>query len=104
MVDEIKRKQLAQVQFVDSQGNPTSALTNVVSFLTVLNDTTDNITSPIREMGLIGGLTSPNALTATYLDPSAPAAGTLVLINYVTLPPFLLPSGVDMGVKWTLTC
>lgn len=113
MVSEIKRKQLSQVQYLDApapaSGNPTTTLTTRVSFLTVLNATDDNITVPIREMGLIGGgTTAPasggptNMLTAPYFDPANPLANTVTLINYITQPSFILPDGVDMGILWKL--
>ena len=118
MVSEIKRKALYSTVYVapngvDSDGNtiwqPTSALTTNVQFLTQLNATTDSISVPIREMGLIGGGTtlgaeSPtNMLTAPYFDPTAPVNNTVVLINYTTLPPFLLPPSISIGVAWVLS-
>lgn len=109
MVSEIKRKQLQQVQYLDSNGNPTTTLTTSISLLTVLNSTTDGISLAIREMGLIGGGTTTvadggptNMLTAPYFDPTNPQANSVILINYITTPPFLLPQGVDMGVEWVL--
>lgn len=112
MVSEIKRKALAQVQYLDATNNdtPTTTMTTKVGFLTVLNGTTDDITVPIREMGLIGGGTTQsseggptNMLTAPYFDPTNPQANTVTLINYITQPSFLLPAGVDMGILWKLT-
>jgi hypothetical protein len=114
MFSELKRKQLAEVTYLDGTGAPTTAITNVVEFITVLNATTDLISDPIREMGLIGGGTNAgsiptNMLTAPYFDPSGVTPNTVatnnsvVLINYMTLPTFLLPEGVDMGISWTLT-
>ncbi len=109
MVSELKRKQVSQVQYLDANDNPTTTLTTKVSFLTVLNETTDGITAPIREMGLIGGGSTlaseggpTNMLLAPYLDPAAPVADSVILINYITTPSFLLPEGVDMGVLWKL--
>lgn len=109
MVSEIKRKQITQVQYLDENNNPTTAFSTKVGFLTVLNETTDGISVPIREMGLIGGGTTvaasggpSNMLTAPYFDPSNPQANTALLINYVTCPSFILPAGVDMGVLWKL--
>lgn len=110
MVNEIKRKQLAQVQYLDTNGNPTTTITNVVDFTTVLNATTDNITDAIREMGLIGGGTQngaggvpTNMLTAPYFNPAAPVADSVILVNYQTLPPLLLPPDTQIGVAWTVT-
>jgi hypothetical protein len=109
MVSEIKRKQLAQVRFLDNTEQPTTGLTTLVSFQTVLNATTDAISTPIREMGLIGGGTTlpanggpTNMLTAPYFDPSNPSANTVTLINYITTPSFILPAAVDMGIDWEI--
>lgn len=109
MVSELKRKQLNSATFVDGSGNPTTTLTTSVKFTTLLNATTDGITTPIREMGLIGGGTTlqanggpTNMLTAPYFDPTNPLANTVLLINYFTLPPFILPPGVNMAIVWQL--
>jgi hypothetical protein len=110
MVSEVKRKQLTSSTYLDSNGNPTSALTTSIQFLTVLNATTDGISVPLREMGLIGGGTSleanggpTNMLTAPYFNPASPADNTILLINYVTLPPLILPPGVNFGIAWVLS-
>jgi hypothetical protein len=118
MVSEIKRKALYSTKFVTSGGvdgdgntiwNVSSTPTSNVQFSTLINATTDAITMPIREMGLIGGGTtvgtgSPtNMLTAPYFDPSAPVNNSVVLVNYVTLPPFIAPPSVSLGISWVLT-
>jgi hypothetical protein len=110
MVSEIKRKQLFSATNLDVNGNPTTALTTTVNFLTTLNATTDGISVPIREMGLIGGGTTlpanggpTNMLTAPYFDPANPAANTVILINYLTLPPFILPPNISLGIGWKLS-
>jgi hypothetical protein len=109
MVSEIKRKQLAQVQFLDVNENPTTTLTTLVNFSTVLNATTDDISIPIREMGLIGGGTTltanggpTNMLTAPYFNPTNPVANSITLVNYLTVPSFILPAGIDMGIDWEI--
>lgn len=105
MVAEIKRKQLESATFVDVNGNPTAAITTSVKFTTLLNATTDGITVPIREMGLIGGGTASaptNMLTAPYFTPTAAVNNTVLLVNYYTLPPFILPPGVNMAICWQL--
>lgn len=109
MVSEIKRKPFAQVQYIDpTSGNPTSQMTTKVRFLTIFNAATDNITVPIREMGLIGGGTTStsaggptNMLTAPYFDPNNPNPNSVILINYVTQASFLVPQE-DVGVTWNL--
>jgi hypothetical protein len=106
MVSEIKRKALSQIQFLDTNGNPTLTWTTTVSFQTILNATTDNISTPIREMGLIGGGSSAvpsNMLTAPYFTPAAPVLNSVVLINYITIPAFILPNSVNMGIDWVLS-
>jgi len=109
LVSEIKRKQLSTTQYLDSSGNPTTTLTTSIEFTTLLNATTDNITTAIREMGLIGGGTSlttlggpTNMLTAPYFNPTAPVASSVNLINYITMPSFILPAGITLGISWTL--
>ena len=109
MVSEVKRKQLTSYTYLDTNGNPTASLTTSIQFLTVLNATTDGISVPIREMGLIGGGTTntanggpTNMLTAPYFNPASPAENTVLLINYLTLPPFILPPSVNMGIGWVL--
>jgi hypothetical protein len=109
MLSELKRKPLTQVQFLDTNGNPTSTITTTVRFLTVLNATTDAIVTPIREMGLIGGGTTntvlggpTNMLSAAYFDPNNPIANTVTLINYITCSAFLLPASINMGIAWDI--
>ena len=108
IIQEILRKPLSKIQYTDSSYNPLAAFSTTVSFQTTVNATTDNITQGIREMGLIGGGTinnggPTNMLTAPYFDPtdtSGPGQGpnpsSVVLVNYVTLPPLLLPAGVNI--------
>lgn len=110
MVSEIKRKQLTSATYLDANGNPTATMTNTIQFLTILNATTDGISVAIREMGLIGGGTTLEAnggptdmLTAPYFNPASPAYNSVLLINYLTLPPFILPPSINMGVGWNLT-
>jgi hypothetical protein len=109
MVSEIKRKQVSQVNYLDSNDNPTNAITNSVGFLTTLNATTDNITLPIREMGLIGGGTTnvsaggpTNMLTAPYWDPAVANPNSVTLLTYLTTPPFILPPQISVGIRWQL--
>lgn len=109
LVAEFKRKQLASAVFVDQNGNPTTALTTSVKFTTQLNATSDSITIPIREMGLIGGGTNlvvnsgpTDMLHAPYFNPVVPQSNTVLLINYFTLPPFILPEKVNFGIAWQL--
>jgi hypothetical protein len=111
MVSELKRKQASTIFFVDENGNPTATITTSILARTILNATTDNITIALREMGLIGGGTTlsgnggpTNLLTAPYFDPSNPAANTVCLINYLTIPSFPLPPNSDMAIDWTINC
>jgi hypothetical protein len=109
LISEIKRKQLSTFYYMDDSGNPTSSMTTRMAFQTILNATTDGIEVPIREMGLIGGGTTDttkggptNMLTAPYLDLSAPTENTVVLINRITCPPFILPPDINMAIRWTI--
>jgi hypothetical protein len=113
LIAEFLRKPLSKVNFVDSNQNPLSTLSTMVDFQTTINATTDNITQGIREMGLIGGgtfgtnppSTATQMLTAPYFNPTAVPPGpanSVVLINYLTLPPLQLPPGVNVIISWVL--
>jgi hypothetical protein len=115
LITQVLRKQLSSVNYVDSTSlNPVSYYTNVVSFQTTVNATTDNLNQvAIREMGLIGGGTLGNAppgtdtnmLTAPYWNPTLIPPGpanSITLINYKTLPPLILPPETDMVFEWDL--
>jgi hypothetical protein len=108
MVSEIIRKQFTSSTFLDGNGNATSGLTTTIQFQTLFNATTDNVTVPIREMGLIGGGTTvgtPTDInTAPYFDPANPLANSIVLINYKTLPAFTLPPNISVAIDWSLAC
>src|SRR5271166_2609099 len=103
LITQIFRKQLSTVNYVDTNLNPISIYSNMVDFQTTVNATTDGIGQQgIREMGLIGGGslgsappgTDTNMLTAPYWNPSLNPPGpanSVILINYKTLPPLILP-------------
>jgi len=115
IIQQILRKPLSRINYVDSSFNPLSKFSTIVSFQTTVNATTDNITQGIREMGLIGGGTinsggPTNMLTAPYFDPTdtsgpgqGPSPDSVTLINYKTLPPLILPAGVDIIFEWILS-
>jgi hypothetical protein len=119
LIQEFIRKPLSRINFVqpDNNGGWTSVntLSTYVDFQCVVNATTDAITQSIREMGLIGGGTvnvsgNTNMQTATYFtgNPSSyqnvtDAQNTVNLINYKTLPPLLLPPGVNIIFSWVLS-
>jgi hypothetical protein len=114
LVSEFLRKPLSGIQFVDSNYNPLSTLSTFVNFQTTVNATTDNITQGIREMGLIGGGTyqgaggnPTNMLTAPYFNPNGTPPGpadSVVLCNYLTLAPLILPAGVNIQLEWIISC
>jgi hypothetical protein len=117
LIQEFIRKPLSRINFVqpDNNGGWTSVntLSTYVDFQCVVNATTDNITQSIREMGLVGGgssTQSTNMQTAPYFTgnmssyPSVAAAtNTVTLVNYKTLPPLLLPPGVNIIFSWVLS-
>lgn len=115
IIQQILRKPLSKINYVDTNYNPLATFSTIVDFQTTVNATTDNITQGIREMGLIGcgtiNLGGPtNMLTAPYFDPTAtsgpgqgPNPNSVVLINYQTLPPLILPAGVDIIFSWVLS-
>jgi len=116
LIAQILRKQLSLVNFVDPATlNPVSYYTNLVDFQTTVNATTDNLNQVgIRELGLIGGGalgatppgTDTNMLTAPYWNPLPTPPGpanSVILCNYKTLPPLILPPGVNIIFSWILT-
>jgi hypothetical protein len=117
LISEFLRQPLSRINFVDANFNPLATFSTMVDFQTTVNATTDNITQAIREMGLIGGGTlvgagggPTNMLTAPYFNPSGtngpgggPSPDSVVLVNYQTLPPLILPAGVDIIFSWILS-
>jgi hypothetical protein len=116
LITQVLRKQLSTVNYLNpSTLNPITQYSNVVSFQTTVNATTDSLNQVgIREMGLIGGGTlgvappgsDTNMLTAPYWNPALIPPGpanSVTLINYKTLPPLILPPEVDMIFEWILT-
>jgi hypothetical protein len=111
LITQVLRKPLSQTTFVDTNYNPIATYNNMVSFQTTINATTDGITAvQLREMGLIGGGTTvvanggpTNMLTAPYWNPSAPVNNSVTLINYKTLPPLILPPGINVIFNWVIT-
>jgi hypothetical protein len=113
LIAEFLRKPLSRVNFVDANFNPLNQFSTMVDFQTTVNATTDNITQGIREMGLIGGGTikgtgnqPTNMLIAPYFNPLATPPGpadSVTLVNYKTLPPLILPAGVDIIFSWVLS-
>jgi hypothetical protein len=82
---------------VDKNYDPVSGTSNIVEFQTIVNATTDNITSDVREMGLIGGGThikdsqgnitkTTDPTTAGFWKSSLMNSDSMVLLNYKTLP------------------
>jgi|SRR5271157_363868 len=117
IIQPLTRVQLSRINFVsqDSQGNwnPLSTISTSVEFQTTVNSTVNNITQPVREMGLIGGgiadmgvytmLTAPfyNGVPSSYPTIQA-AQQTVILLNYRTLPPLLLPPSTSIIFSWIL--
>lgn len=111
IITPILRKRLYSANYVDSDLNVISdnGYSNIVDFQTILNATNDNIQTPIREVGLIGGGEAgvSDMLTAPFFDSSTQTTintvDSAVLINYKTLPPLTLPEGVSFVWSWILT-
>jgi hypothetical protein len=114
LISQVLRKPLSSINYVDANFNPLGKFTLQVDFQTVINATTDNLIGVgIREMGLIGGGTfngPTNMLTAPYFNPldtsgpgGGPSVNSVILINYKTLPPLILPSGVNIIISWVLS-
>jgi hypothetical protein len=113
LISEFLRKPLSKINYVDVNFNPVNQFSTMVDFQTTVNATTDNITQSIREMGLIGGGTlvgaggqPTNMTNAPYFNPAATPPGpadSVVLVNYKTLPPLILPAGVDIIFSWILS-
>lgn len=121
LIQEFIRKPLSLINFVQPNASggwtPINTLSTYVDFECTVNATTDSITQGIREMGLIGGGSvsanggqGTNMLTAPYFTGNvstyasvADATNTVTLINYKTLPPLLLPQGVNVIFSWVLS-
>jgi hypothetical protein len=113
LIAEFLRKPLSRINYVDANFNPLAQFSTMVDFQTTVNATTDNITQGIREMGLIGGGTifgaggqPTNMLIAPYFNPQASPPGpadSVTLVNYKTLPPLILPAGVDIIISWIIS-
>jgi len=115
LISQFLRKPLSTINYVDVNFNPLPYFSTMVDFQTTVNATSDNITQAIREMGLIGGGTlnpaaggPTNMLNASFWNPSdtsyggGPSPNSVTLINYKTLPPLILPAGVDIIFSWIL--
>jgi hypothetical protein len=110
IITPIIRKAVRWKRFVDSNLNQIAneGKSNVVDFQTILNATTDNIGTPIRELGLIGGGTTGSDLSIAPPFNSSTQNGinttnSAILINYTTLPPLKLPEGINFIFSWVLT-
>jgi hypothetical protein len=116
LITQVLRKQLSLINFLDPVTlNPITTFSTTVSFQTTVNASLDNLNQVgIREMGLIGGGTlgatppgtDTNMLTAPYWNPALIPPGpvnSVILVNYKTLPPLILPPEVDMIFEWILT-
>jgi len=117
LISQVLRKPLSSIQYVDSSFNPVANFSLQVDFQTIINATTDNLIGVgIREMGLIGGgqytagdFAGTDMLTAPYFTPPnnqgvpTPNLNSVILINYKTLPPLILPSGVNIIFSWVLS-
>ena len=110
---QVKRKPLMSpggILFIESDGvTISSSPTTLVRFLTAFNATTDAISVPLMEMGLIGGgLQSARGglgtdpLNAAFWDPSSNNPDSMVLLNYATFGSFSLPAGVTMVFEWDI--
>lgn len=117
LIAQVLRKRLSAANYVTTTDSinfsPVSFFTNLVDFQTLINATSDNIPGVgIRELGLIGGgsvTSATNMLTAPYWNPAdtshggGPDPNSVTLINYKTLPPLILPPGVDLIFSWILS-
>lgn len=112
IVTPILRKRLSSVRFVDTDLNviANSGFSNIVDFQTILNATTDSIGNPIRELGLVGGGSASGVTdlaVAPFFDSSTQnginTVNSAILLNYKTLPPLILPAGVNFIFSWVLT-
>ena len=113
LYDQVKRKPLMSpggVLFLNPDSTAAEGPTTLVRFLTPFNATTDAISVPLMEMGLIGGgLQSANnglgtdPLNASFWDPGSNDPDSVVLLNYATFGSFSLPAGVTMVFEWDIS-
>ena len=111
IVSPILRKRLNSVNYVDESLNviPNNGYSNIVDFQTILNATTDNIVTPIREIGLIAGGVNgvTDMMSAPFFDSTTQSTintvNSVILVNYKTLPALKLPEGISFVWSWVLT-
>jgi hypothetical protein len=103
----LRKKATARFVGLDLNTIPDNGFSNMVDFQTIVNATTDGLTTPIRELGLIGGgsaTDSTNMATAPFFDTvDVNVVDSVILINYKTLPPLKLPEGINIIFSWILT-
>lgn len=109
IVTPLLRKRLSSIRYVDTDLNPipNNGYSKILDVQTIVNATTDNLTLPIRELGLIGGGDgSTDFLNTAFFDSSNQTGINTVthpiLLNYLTTPPMKLPDGITFIFSWIL--
>lgn len=106
--NEIFRKPIHEVRFIDAGGNDTGGRpAHVVDFTTIFG--ASEAAAPLREMGLLGGDADP------VYPPSSPPVGNGedhdtfdvrgydTLCNYLTFPVIHKPASATLTLTWRLT-
>ncbi len=108
LYNQLARKPLSLVRFLDANDQPALGGTQFVELQTIINSATDNLVAPLMEMGLIGGGTKSangglgtNMQTAPFWSPDINDPDSVVLINYTTFGALQLPPK-DFVISWTL--
>lgn len=106
--NEIGRKQIATVDFIDQDGNISAIPTNIIDLTTIFTES--EAVGPIAEMALVGGDNDVNANVrnpilppnGTY-DPTVNVVGKDMILNYRTFPVKNKSATDRFSITWRLT-
>lgn len=107
--NEIGRKQIATVDFIDGDGNISAIPTNIIDLTTIFTES--EAVGPIMEMALIGGDNNTNASirnpvlppNGTY-DPTVDITGKDCLLNAKTFPVKNKSATDRYTFTWRISC
>lgn len=106
--NEIERKKISTIDFIDSNGDISGVPTNVIDFTTVFSES--EAIGPLMEMALIGGDTDTDASVRNPVlppngvyDPTVNMVGKDCLINYKTFRMKYKEPTDRLTITWRLT-
>lgn len=108
LYNELARKQLQLLEFIDSGGSVSGIPTNVIDLTTTFTES--EAVGPLVEMGILGGDIDTNmAVTNPILPPNGiydatvDVTGKDALVNYLTFPVINKPANSQLGWTWRFT-